>query len=113
MSKNPTPQDVIAKIKMVFPDRPTSDVLSVLNRYGKESHEREILRVQLAILKLCDEKPDVGLDYYVNEAKQDYRDVLYWAEYPKTSETPPDDGAGTAKAGVLDEAQYKAWLAKK
>ena len=51
-----TGETVIAKIRQVFPEREVADVLAILDRYGAEDYHRERERVQLAILKLCDEK---------------------------------------------------------
>jgi hypothetical protein len=59
-------------------------VLEMLDSYGVKSCERERERVQLDILKLS-----VGSEEKVREyvavAKRDYRDVLFWAEYPEES----------------------------
>ena len=51
-----TREAVIEKIRQVFPERKVADVLAHLDRYGAEDYHREKARVQLAILKLCDEK---------------------------------------------------------
>jgi hypothetical protein len=59
-------------------------VLELLDSYGVEPYERERERVQVAILKLS-----AGSEAKVREygavAKRDYRDVLFWAEYPEES----------------------------
>lgn len=59
-------------------------VLELLDSYGVEPDERERERVQVAILKLS-----AGSEEKVREhlavAKRDYRDVLFWAEYPEES----------------------------
>jgi hypothetical protein len=59
-------------------------VLAPLDTYGVEAYERERDRVQLAILKLSAGNED-RLRENVASAKGDYRDVLYWAEYPEES----------------------------
>ena len=51
------------------------------NRDGNQFHLRRE-RVQLAILKLSDGNED-KLREFVAVAKRDYRDVLFWAEYPE------------------------------
>ncbi len=59
-------------------------VLELLDSYGVEPYERERERVQLAVLELgagSEEK----IREYVAVAKRDYRDVLFWAEYPEES----------------------------
>ena len=59
-------------------------MLEMLDSYGLKSYERERERVQLDILKLS-----VGSEEKVREyvavAKRDYRDVMFWAEYPEES----------------------------
>jgi hypothetical protein len=59
-------------------------VLELLDTYGVESYERERARVQLAILKLSAGSEEKVREY-VDVAKRDYRDVLFWAEYPEES----------------------------
>ncbi len=59
-------------------------VLKLLDTDGLRPHERERERVQLAILKLS-EGSEEKLRQNVEVAKRDYRDVLFWAEYPEES----------------------------
>ena len=59
-------------------------VLELLDNYGMESYERERERVQVAILKLSAGSEEKVREY-VAVAKRDYRDVLFWAEYPEES----------------------------
>jgi len=61
------------------------EALALLARYGTEPWHRERERVQRAILTLSKGDLDL-LRHHVEVAQQDYRDVLYWAEYP------PDPG---------------------
>jgi hypothetical protein len=56
-------------------------VLTELQKFGPEAYEREVERVRLAILKLCDARTERVIEL-VAVAKRDYRDVLMWAEYP-------------------------------
>jgi hypothetical protein len=49
-----------------------------------EPHERERERVQLDIVKLS-AGSEAKVREYVVVAKRDYRDVLFWAEYPEDS----------------------------
>lgn len=79
----------MAAILALFPSRSAKAVLELLDLYGVESHEPERERVQMAILTLSQGREDKLLQF-VEAAKQDYRDVLYWAEYPQPSES---DGA--------------------
>jgi hypothetical protein len=59
-------------------------VLELLDSYGVEPYERERERVQVAILKLS-AGSEAKVREYVAVAKRDYRDVLFWAEYPEES----------------------------
>jgi len=61
-----------------------SRVLDLLDSYGVERYERERERVQVAILKLS-AGSEAKVREYVAVAKRDYRDVLFWAEYPEES----------------------------
>jgi hypothetical protein len=77
-------RNVLASVRATFPKRSWPAVLDLLNTYGIESYERKRERVQIAILKLSDGSED-NLREYVAVAKRDYRDVLFWAEYPEES----------------------------
>lgn len=57
-------------------------IATLLDSYGTAPYERERERVQLAIIKLS-EGDELKLAYFLSIAKQDYRDVLLWAEYPR------------------------------
>ena len=59
-------------------------VLELLDSYGVEPYERERERVQVAILKLSAGSEE-NVREYLAVAKRDYRDVLFWAEYPEES----------------------------
>jgi len=101
---------VMKKIRQVFPERDANEILACLEGYGTESFERERYRVFLAILKLCDEEKLSDPSHYVEAAKQDYRDVLAWAQYPNQMKfAEPGKSAQFVK---LDEEQYRAWLDK-
>lgn len=85
-------EDVLAAVRNAFAASREKAILALLDLYGTETHEHERERVQLAILKLA-AGDEAKLLHYVDAAKLDYRDVLWW------SETPP---AGTAAATLLD-----------
>jgi hypothetical protein len=74
--------DVLASVRAIFPGSDSASIVARLDRYGVASHERERERVQLAVLKLCNGSED-KLREYVDVAKRDHRDVLFWAEYPE------------------------------
>lgn len=71
-------------IKQAFPNSDAFQILARLDAYGTEDYERERERVQLAIVALTEGVED-KLDDYIAVAKRDYRDVLFWAEYPEES----------------------------
>lgn len=111
MSADPLDPVLREKISQVFPDRDAADVLACLDRYGTEPYERERRRVQLAILKLCDEAGDQDLENYVRTAKQDYRDVLAWAEYPREfAAGVTTDAERLASLRRLDRDELEGWL---
>jgi hypothetical protein len=76
--------DVLASVRAAFREGSWPRVLDLLDTFGVESRERERERVQLAILELS-QGSEERLREYVAAAKRDYRDVLYWAEYPEDS----------------------------
>jgi len=73
---------VIAAVRALFPSAKASAILSLLDEYGAKPHERERHRVQLAIVTLSEGDED-KLRYFLDVAKQDYRDVLFWSEHPE------------------------------
>ena len=97
------------KIAQVFPDRDAETIQAALSCYGTEKHEQEPDRVRLAILKLCDEEDAPDLERMVELAKQDFRDILTWAEYPNQSKRL---FSGDEQLKAKDKAQYQAWLDK-
>ena len=110
----PTLDTVIAKILQVFPGRNVEEILSSLARYGTETYEQERCRIYLAILKLCQQENLSDPSSYIEAAKQDYRDVLAWAEYPNQMKFGPTNNPDeSTRLRKQDEEQYQAWLNKK
>ena len=77
---------------------------AILDRYGTERYEREVERVRAACVKLA-EGDESRLEYFVSVAKQDYRDVLFWADNPEEAklDTPEKRrrvAEGLAKLGI-------------
>jgi hypothetical protein len=95
--KTHTRDSVVAAIAAAFPAASRSRVLDLLDTYGVESYERERERVQAAILVLCAGSED-KLAEYVAVAKRDYRDVLYWAEYPDDAKIDTPEKRATVRA---------------
>lgn len=87
--RKPTRALVHRVAERIFGPRQATEVIGVLDRYGTEHHEHERERVQIAILKLCEERAETDLAGLVATAKQDYRDILQAAEYPRLSAHPP------------------------
>lgn len=83
ISSHPTREDVLALAARYFPAEPGA-VMALLNEYGAAPHEPDRERVQLAILTLAAGDLD-RLLHFTQVAKTDYRDVLYWAEYPPSA----------------------------
>ena len=98
------------KIRQVFVDADPLAVQRVLDGYGGP----ERARVQLAIVKLCDEDGVDSLRHYVDTACQDYRDVLAWAEYPQQMRPDWFSLSVTERAKVVkaDRQQLARWLAR-
>ncbi|MBK8904771.1 MAG: hypothetical protein IPM53_26565 [Anaerolineaceae bacterium] len=69
------------KVTEQFPNEVPEKILALLNRYESTSAAGR-LRVQLAILKLSEGNVD-KLREFVEVARTDYRDVLFWAETPE------------------------------
>jgi len=76
--------------RTLFPKGELGAILSVLDQYGVNDWERERERVQLAILKLS-AGVEAGLLKFTADAKNDYRDVLMWADNPQSPEQTAKD----------------------
>ena len=74
-------EKVVAAIRASFPRADYGAILALLDAYGVESYERERDRVQIAIVNLS-EGDEAKLRYFVDVAKRDYRDVLFWSDNP-------------------------------
>ena len=103
---------VIAKARQCFPNEDQEKIIGILDLYGKESHVRELERVQIAILKLSGGDLE-SLRAYVEIAKRDFRDVLAYAEFPE--EMSKDTWKMSDKEEVnrireRDRQQYIDWL---
>ncbi len=77
-----TRASVVAAVCAAFPRADPSAILAILDEYGFEAYQRERERVQLAIVNLS-EGDETKLRYFVDVAKQDYRDVLFWSDNPE------------------------------
>lgn len=84
-----------------------AQVKALLARYGNESWQREVLRVQMACLKCANGDLD-ALEREVEAACRDYRDVLGPAEYPSYDKARTPEAK--KKAIESDWKQLQAWL---
>jgi hypothetical protein len=80
----PLPQSIVERVSKDFPLGDQDEVLEILSFYGTETYEREQERVLLAILNLSKGSMEAVWEY-VDRAKRDYRDVLFWSEHPEES----------------------------
>jgi len=82
----------------------------LLALYGLESHETEIPRVRLAILKNAGADLD-NMRYEVGLAKHDYRDAIVAAEFSREALEPSaGDTKKRKRLRVEDKNAYLAWL---
>ena len=110
----PTRNLVLQKVRELFPTEDPLPIMALLDLYGTQCYERERERVQLAILKLSGGRIE-QIRSHLQMAKQDYRDVLAYAEYPQEmqhSDTEMINMSGEAAERVrkADRQQYLDWL---
>lgn len=75
---------VLAAVRAAFAEDSWPRILKSLDGYGVQSCERERDRVQLAIVKLSEGNEEKLIEF-IAVAKQDYRDILFWADHPEES----------------------------
>jgi hypothetical protein len=103
---------VIAKAKQCFPNEDQEKIMGILDLYGKEPHERELERAQIAILKFSGGDLE-SLRAHVETAKSDFRDVLAYAEYPEEMSKHTwkiSDKEEVEMIRERDRQQYIDWL---
>lgn len=99
------------KLESMFPDDFTRRrVRKVLQDYGRGAGEREPDRVRLAILKLAGAEL-CAIEKYTGYARDDYRTILAWAEYPRQArQWVMPDADEKQKLVEADLSEYEAWL---
>ena len=99
------------KLRSLFPDKDRrAEARAILDTYGIENHEQEAVRVRLTVLKLSGSDLE-GIKRTTDFAKQDFRDVVSWAEYPRQSKKwSMPDAPKKQKLIEADRAEYEAWL---
>jgi hypothetical protein len=112
--------EVIGIVEVLWGSPADRDLVTrSLAMYGQASYEREVSRVQLAVLKLCEGATDRVPDL-VAAARRDYRDVLMWAEYPEEGRSmwtiardlSLEEQERLAAVRRRDRVQYEQWLAE-
>ncbi|MCA1667452.1 MAG: hypothetical protein LC793_08670 [Thermomicrobia bacterium] len=73
----PVDAAVVAAAARSFPAADRAEALAILAAYGVGPDEPERTRVQLAIIHLSDGSLK-RLQYFTDQAKQEYRDILSW-----------------------------------
>jgi hypothetical protein len=108
------------KLALTWPSEADREMARrVLATYGTADHEREAVRVRLAIVMLSRGSLD-ELRNLTAAAKVDYRDVLMWAEYPEESraawtlepELSADQQRELSEMRRRDRQQYEDWRKK-
>jgi len=99
------------KLKQMFSDDfIRRRVHKILLGYGGGVHEREPERVRLAILKLAGAELR-SVEKYTGYAREDYRNILAWAEYPRQArQWVMPDADEKQKMIAADLAEYEDWL---
>ena len=113
MPTQPTPTlteaDLARVVARDFPDQ-TVAATELLESYGSESYQREVVRVRVAAVKLARGSVE-ELRNSVKTACQDYRDVLAWAEYPAYMHLPQSASEAERSSAIeSDWQQYQDWL---
>ena len=108
-----TREEVLTKVRQIFPGEDYATIVALLDA-ALEASLSGGERVQLAILKLSKGNVDKLL-HYIEAATEDWRDVLYWAEYPNSAKVEFGrqqlQDASTAQIyREQDREQYLAWL---
>ena len=99
------------KLLSIFPDEfSRRRVRKILLDYGRGAHEREPDRVRLAILKLAGTELR-SVEKYTGYARDDYRTILAWAEYPRQArQWVMPDAEEKRKLIKADLTEYEDWL---
>jgi hypothetical protein len=79
----PVSDQACSAAEKAFAPDDLAEAISLLGTY----RDNETERVQLAVIALSTNGLD-DLRHYAAAAARDYRDVLFWAEYPEDSKGP-------------------------
>jgi hypothetical protein len=100
------------KLLKLFPDPEKRGAAEgALRRYGMESYENEPVRVRLAVLKISGGDLD-RIRRNIATAKQDCRDILAYAEYPRQmgQDSWKSSPAQNRALVAADRRGYEEWL---
>lgn len=102
------------KLQRLFPEASIRiRAQSLLERYGGDASEPEAERVRLAVLRLAESDIE-KIAATVEGAKEDYRDIIAWAESPTEMRFAMANAklSSTKLAEVRekDKRQYEEWL---
>ena len=107
------PDDLLqTKLLKLFPDPEKRNAAeAALRQYGTESYENEPTRVRLAVLKISGGDLDL-IRKNIATAKQDYRDILAYAEYPRQmgQDSWKLSPAQNRALVAADRQEYEEWL---
>jgi len=76
---NFTLEDVKEIARKDFTSYPLKRILEILDEYGREPEEQDVIRVYIALLRSSNYDIDL-LKRNVLMAKRDYKKFLFWAE---------------------------------
>lgn len=112
---NVSEDDVRRILQRDFPPEQIDPAMSVLREYGLKKYEGEHARVCLAALKLANGNLE-KLKREIDAAKQDFRDIIAAAEYPRyfraASMVSANGTSRREKERIIAEdwQQYECWL---
>jgi hypothetical protein len=106
-----TPAFVQRLVVRLFAENDRVAATDMLAQHALHANHPEVVRVQVAVLKLSEGNTD-ALRRYLRDAMVDYRDVLAWAEYPAQMNSPVTGLTPEQKGALLrtDAGQYDVWL---
>lgn len=81
------PPEIVERLRQTFPDRDVVELAAVLPIFGELPMTPPWGRVLHAIITLSEGDP-ARLAQYAQNARDDWRDVLYWTETPPSENEP-------------------------
>lgn len=108
-----TQADIDRLVARDFEPADREEAHGLLERYGVEGWEREVVRVRIAILRMAD--GDLArMRTALETAKVDYRDALvaaeYTAEFVRGNQAPDASAEEQAALRARDRQDYAEWL---